>query len=107
LLLLASIVLSGLLDGKASLGASGVEVAVVVHGLLKGVVFPAEDIVTVCSRTTRSLSVSCAHSIVILFKQASGEPEAVKELERRTRYSWNKRRDPSRRLATGSYRQIC
>ena len=49
LLLLARIVLRGLLDRKASLGARGVEVAVVVHGLLERVALPAEDVVTVCS----------------------------------------------------------
>jgi hypothetical protein len=52
LLLLASIVLSGLLDGKAGLGASGVEVTVVVHGLLQAVTLPAEDVVTVRGSAT-------------------------------------------------------
>jgi hypothetical protein len=56
LLLLASIVLSGLLDGKTSLGASSVEIAAVVHCLLEGVGFPAEDVVTMCSRATRGVS---------------------------------------------------
>jgi hypothetical protein len=54
LLLLASVVLSGLLNGETSFGASGVEVAVVVHGLLERVAFPTEDVITVCSRTARS-----------------------------------------------------
>jgi hypothetical protein len=53
LLLLASVVLGGLLDCKASLGASGVEVAVVIHGLLERVTFPTENVVAVCSGTTR------------------------------------------------------
>jgi hypothetical protein len=53
LLLLASVVLSGLLDSEASLGAGNVGVAVVVHGLLQGVALPAEDVVTVGGRTTR------------------------------------------------------
>ena len=57
LLLLASIVLRGLLDGETSLGASGVEVAIVVHGLLQGVGFPTEDVVTVL---TKAGVVSCA-----------------------------------------------
>jgi hypothetical protein len=47
LLLLASTVLSGLLNSKTSLGACKVGVAVVVHGLLQGVAFPAENIVAV------------------------------------------------------------
>jgi hypothetical protein len=54
LLLLTSVVLSGLLDSKTSLGAGKVGVAVVVHGLLQGVALPAEDVVTVGGRTTRS-----------------------------------------------------
>jgi len=52
LLLLASIVLRGLLNSKTSLGAGGVEIAVVVHGLLEGVAFPTEDVVTVRCRAT-------------------------------------------------------
>jgi hypothetical protein len=54
LLLLASVVLSGLLDSETGLGASGVEIAVVVHSLLERVTFPTEDVVAVCSRATRS-----------------------------------------------------
>jgi hypothetical protein len=53
LLLLAGVVLSRLLGGEASLGAGSVEVAVVVHGQLKGVAFPAKDVVTVGSRSTK------------------------------------------------------
>lgn len=59
LLLLASAVLRGCLDSETGLGAGGVKVAVVVHGLLERVAFPAEDVVTVSGRATRSRNVSC------------------------------------------------
>lgn len=59
LLLLASIVLRGLLDGKTGLGAGGVEVTVVVHGLLEGVAFPTEDVVTMRGRATEERSQLC------------------------------------------------
>jgi hypothetical protein len=58
LLLLASVVLSGLLDGKTSLGAGNVKGAAVVHSLLQGVGFPAKDVVTVGGGTTRRYRVS-------------------------------------------------
>jgi uncharacterized membrane protein YfcA len=54
LLLLASVVLSGLLDGKTGFGTGGVEVALIVHGFLERVAFPTEDIVAVCSSTARN-----------------------------------------------------
>ena len=54
LLLLASVVLSGLLDGKTSFGTCSVEVALIVHGFLERVAFPTEDVVAVCSSTARS-----------------------------------------------------
>ena len=47
MLLGASAVLLGGLDGQTSLGASLVEVAAVVHGQLQRVVLPAEDVITV------------------------------------------------------------
>ena len=59
LLLLARIVLRRLLDGETSLGASGVEVAVVVHSLLEGVAFPTEDVVTMRGRATEGRSQRC------------------------------------------------
>jgi hypothetical protein len=52
LLLLAGVVLSGLLGSEAGLGASSIEVAVVVHGLLERVLLPPEEVVTVSSRAT-------------------------------------------------------
>lgn len=48
----AGIVRSSCLGLEASLGAVGVEVAVVVHGELQGVALPAEDVVTVGGRTS-------------------------------------------------------
>lgn len=50
--LLASVVLSRRLRRKAGLGASIVKVAAVVHSLLKRVALPAENVVTVGSRST-------------------------------------------------------
>jgi hypothetical protein len=47
LLLGARAVLGVGLGGETGLGAGGVEVAVVVHGLLERVAFPAEDVVAV------------------------------------------------------------
>ena len=54
LLLLAGVVLIGLLGVKASSRAVVVEVAAGVHGLLERVALPAEDVVTVGSRSTTS-----------------------------------------------------
>jgi len=48
----ASVVLLGRLVVEAGSGAVVVEVAALVHGLLEGVVLPAEDVVTVSSRAT-------------------------------------------------------
>jgi hypothetical protein len=52
LLLLASIVLSGLLNGETGLGTSGVEVAVIIHGLLQTIALPSEDVVTMGGSAT-------------------------------------------------------
>ncbi len=52
LLLGAGAVLGVGLGGETCLGACGVEVAVVVHGLLEGVAFPAKDVVAVSGGTT-------------------------------------------------------
>jgi hypothetical protein len=52
--LLASVVLSGLLEGKASGGARIVQIAAVVHGALESVSLPAEHVITVGSRATVS-----------------------------------------------------
>lgn len=50
--LLAGVVLGGLLDGETGLGASDVEIALVVHGLLERIALPAENVITVSSSST-------------------------------------------------------
>lgn len=54
--LLARIVLSGCLNGKASLGAGSVKVAVVIHSLLERVAFPSEDVIAMSGRATKEIS---------------------------------------------------
>lgn len=56
----ASVVHLGFLGGDTGGRAVGVEVAVVVHGLLEAVAFPAEDVIAVGSGATKRLLVSFA-----------------------------------------------
>ena len=68
MLLLAGVVLCGLLGGETGARAGSVEVAAVVHGLLKRVTFPAEDVVTVGGRATKESRLAC----VFVFESREG-----------------------------------